>query len=67
VATRIGRLAGRPDLVHVGAIPYRPGEPMRVVADTTMLREGLGWAPRFDLDRGVADTIRWWEARVCQS
>jgi nucleoside-diphosphate-sugar epimerase len=64
LAMRVGRLLGRSDRVHLGAIPYRPGEPMRILADATTLRQGLGWAPRFDLDRGLAQTVRWWEARV---
>jgi len=63
LAIRIGRLLGKPDLVHLGTIPYRSGEPMRILADATMLRQRLGWAPRFDLDQGLAETVRWWQAR----
>lgn len=64
IATRIGRVLGKPELVRLGAIPYRPGEPMRITADATLLRGHLGWSPRFDLDRGLAETVRWWEAGV---
>lgn len=64
LAMRIGRLLGKPHLVHLGALPYRPDEPMRILADATTLRQRLGWVPRFDLDRGLAETIRWWETRV---
>lgn len=66
IAMRLGRMIGRPDLVHLGAIPYRPSDPMRIVADATLLRRHLGWAPKFDLDQGLADTVRWWrqQARV---
>lgn len=64
LATRLGRLLGRPELVRLGAIPYRPGDPMRVVADATMLRQDLGWTPQFDLDRGLAETVRWWQERA---
>ncbi len=67
LATRVGRLLGKPDLVHLGAIPYRPGEPMRIVADATTLHQGLGWVPQFDLDRGLAETVQWWHARVTQT
>lgn len=67
IAMRVGRLLGRPDLVRLGAIPYRPDEPMRILADATTLRQRLGWAPRFDLDQGLADTVRWWEARATAS
>lgn len=64
LATRLGRLIGRPELVHLGAIPYRPGDPMRILADATALRERLGWVPRFDLDRGLAETVRWWQEKA---
>lgn len=64
LATRVGRLLGKPHLVHLGAMPYRSYEPMRILADATMLRQDLGWIPRFDLDRGLSETVRWWEDRV---
>lgn len=67
VATRLGRLLGRPELVHLGAIPYRPSDPMRIVGDATTLRGGLGWAPRFDLERGLANTVRWWQEQIPQA
>ena len=63
IADRVGRLIGRPDLVRFGAIPYRPGEPAQLLGDATRLREEVGWAPRFDLDHGLAATVRWWESR----
>jgi nucleoside-diphosphate-sugar epimerase len=47
----------RPELLRVGALPHREGDPMHVLADATRLR-GLGWSPRFDLAAGVRDTVR---------
>ena len=67
LATRIGRLLGRPELVQLGAMPYRPDEPMRILADAATLRQRLGWTPRFDLDRGLADTVRWWKPECAWS
>lgn len=64
IATRVGRLVGKPELVRLGAIPYRPGEPMRILGDATILRERLGWTARYDLDRGLADTVRWWASKT---
>jgi nucleoside-diphosphate-sugar epimerase len=64
LATRMGELLQRPELVQLGAMPYRDGEPMRILGDATLLRQELGWTPRFDLDRGLAETIGWWAARV---
>ena len=63
IAAHIARLLGRPDLLHLGAMPYREGEPMHILADATTLRQRLSWAPAFDLDRGLAETVAWWQAR----
>jgi nucleoside-diphosphate-sugar epimerase len=62
VATQIGRLTGRPDLLRLGALPYREGEPMVIRAGTRRLRDEVGWKARFDLAGGLADTINWWKA-----
>ena len=56
VVEAIARLCGAEDRVRFGALPYRPNDPMHVCADVTRLA-GLGFAPRFDLERGLADTI----------
>ena len=64
IARRVADLAGRPDLLRLGAIPYRPDEPMRILGNATVLREQLGWSPRFDLDRGLAETVEWWRGQV---
>jgi nucleoside-diphosphate-sugar epimerase len=64
LTARVGRILGKPELVRLGAIPYRPNEPMCIVGDATMLRDLLRWSPRFDLDRGLAATLSWWETRV---
>jgi nucleoside-diphosphate-sugar epimerase len=60
----IGRQIGRPDLIRLGARPARPGDPDLVEADTTRLRETLGWSPRYNLETGVADTIAWWRDQL---
>ena len=63
VAQRIGQLMGKPDMVHLGALEYREGEPMHILGDATMLRRRLGWSPRFDLDSGLQQTIDWWRGQ----
>ncbi len=50
----IGRLAGRPDLIRLGALPDRPGETPSMVADTARLRAGVGFTERHDLEAGLA-------------
>ena len=60
LALRIGDLIGRRELVAVGALPARPGEPPRLVADVTRLGREVGFHPGADLAAGLAATIAWW-------
>lgn len=53
----IARLCDAEDRVRFGAMPYRPNDPMHVCADVTRLAS-VGFRPRFDLERGLADTLR---------
>ena len=53
----IARLCDAEDRVRFGAIPYRPSDPMHVCADVTRLAS-TGFRPRFDLERGLLDTLR---------
>lgn len=46
-----------------GALPYRSGEPMRLVADTSMLT-ALGWRSPMDLESGLTATIQE-ERKLC--
>ena len=55
----IGRLTGRPELLDLGAIPYAAGDPMAVAADVHRLAE-TGFAPRWTLEQGLAETVAWW-------
>jgi nucleoside-diphosphate-sugar epimerase len=59
----IAEAAGRPDLLRRGALPPRPGEPERLVADTRRLRGEVGFEPRISLEEGIADTVAWWRGR----
>lgn len=43
LAETIAGVVGRPDLLHMGALPDRPGEVPRMVADTTRLRREVGF------------------------
>jgi nucleoside-diphosphate-sugar epimerase len=62
LVTTMARLAGRPELVELGALPYRQGDPMVVCAVNERLR-ATGWEPRFTLETGLEDTIGWWRDR----
>jgi nucleoside-diphosphate-sugar epimerase len=60
VVERIGEITGRADLLRVGALATREGDPARISADVRRLRDDVGWRPRLDLDAGLRDTVEWW-------
>ncbi|WP_282119684.1 NAD-dependent epimerase/dehydratase family protein [Ruegeria atlantica] len=62
----IARQIGAEELVRLGAREARAGDPPLVEADTTRLREMLGWSPKFTLETGVADTIAWWRREIAK-
>ncbi len=64
VATRLGQLAGRPELIKLGALPDRPDEPRRIVADIGRLRDEVGFEAQFDLATGLRDALDYWASRV---
>ncbi len=57
----IADILGQRDLVRLGALPARAGEPPLLVADTRRLREEVGWSPTYDLEHGIRQTIEWWQ------
>ena len=58
VIEAIAHAAGRPDLLELGALPQRPGEPERLVADVTRLRDEVGFAPSISLQDGIEAVVR---------
>jgi len=60
LARQLGEAAGRPDLIRLGAIPDRPGDPPALVPDLTLMREKLGFQPQIDHQGGLRQTLSWW-------
>ena len=60
VAEGLGRLAGRSELVRLGALPSRPDDPPFLVASTARLRNEVGFAPKISFEEMLADAYRWW-------
>ncbi len=60
VAARIGVLMGKPELIALGALPQREGEPKMIVANTERLNQEFGFRPRESLESGLRRTIDWW-------
>jgi nucleoside-diphosphate-sugar epimerase len=61
VVSKIARAIGREDLLDIGALPTRAGEPAVIEGRNERLRGETGWRPRFGLDSGIDQTIAWWK------
>lgn len=60
VIAAIGAATGRADLLDIGALPPRPGEPDELVADIARLCDEVGFVPAIGLEQGVEATVAWW-------
>jgi nucleoside-diphosphate-sugar epimerase len=63
VATEIARQLHAEDRLKLGALPAPPGDPAVLEARVERLRREVGWRPRYDLVRGVAQAIEWWRSQ----
>jgi nucleoside-diphosphate-sugar epimerase len=63
IVTTVGRLMDRPDLILLGAIPARANDTPLVVGHNGRLCAALSWAPRYDLESGLQQTIDWWQSQ----
>jgi dTDP-glucose 4,6-dehydratase len=60
VAGRILETLGGPEsLLHF--VTDRPAHDRRYALDCTKLQTELGWEPHWDFDRGLSETIRWYQ------
>jgi len=50
-------LAGMPDLVRRGALPYRRGEIFRYVGDPSKLRKATAWEPTVSMEEGLRQLL----------
>lgn len=66
IIERLGAIAGRPELLHIGAIPPAPTDTALVVANVARLTNELQWRPRIGLDEGLASTLEWWRRQLRQ-
>jgi nucleoside-diphosphate-sugar epimerase len=61
---RVASSAGHPELVRLGELPPREGEPAELVADVGRLRKEVGWSPRMTLEQGIEQTVAWWREQL---
>ena len=64
VVHRIGELSGRRELLDIGALPTRPGDPDTLWPDVDKLASAVGWRPSRDLTAGLRETIAWWRSQM---
>jgi dTDP-glucose 4,6-dehydratase len=55
--------ASAPHARLVAHVDDRPGHDRRYAIDAARLRADTGWTPRVGLDRGLAETVRWYLTR----
>ena len=58
LARMLGELAGHPELIRLGVLPDRPGEPERLVPDLTRQARELGFTPNISLREGLEDALK---------
>jgi nucleoside-diphosphate-sugar epimerase len=65
VARVAARAAGGLELLELGALPARAGEPDVLLADTTLLRS-IGFTPNWTLDDAMDVTVAWWRDHLSE-
>ena len=60
ITERLGGL----DQIQFDALPTAKNDPDSLVPNTARLKDEVGWRPQFDLEKGLADTISWWEGKI---
>jgi nucleoside-diphosphate-sugar epimerase len=59
----LGRFGGHEDVIRFGELPDREWEPPFICGDASRLRGATGWAPAYELEAGLRQTLEWWTAR----
>jgi nucleoside-diphosphate-sugar epimerase len=56
----IWAMSGAQGDILAGALPYRPGEVMHLVADADRTTRLTGWRARVELEDGLRDMLSWY-------
>jgi nucleoside-diphosphate-sugar epimerase len=64
LANLIAQRAGGVDLLRVGALPDRDGDPASLLADVGRMRDELGFRPQIELGDGLDETVEFWRGRM---
>ena len=60
VMRMLSEMTDNSHLLQLGARPTPPGDPAELTATVNRLRGEVGFAPEFDLENGLRDTVSWW-------
>jgi UDP-glucuronate decarboxylase len=60
----IADIIGKRELLNMGAIASREGEPSFLCANVDRLMKEVGWRPRYKIYEGIEKTIHWWRNRL---
>ena len=60
----IARHLGREGLLRLGEIPVAPTDPPVIIADTSRLRDELGFKFPSTVAQRLAETVEWWRAQT---
>ncbi|MGA9098545.1 MAG: NAD(P)-dependent oxidoreductase, partial [Methanotrichaceae archaeon] len=55
------------DLIQLGVLPVPKDDPSLLVANVSRLENELNWHPKYDLDRGLEETINWWKNQLTEA
>jgi nucleoside-diphosphate-sugar epimerase len=66
VVSLVGDACARPELVRLGELPARPGDPDLLVADAARLRDEVGFTASWSLRDGIAETVAWWRGQLAR-
>ncbi len=60
LVTKIGERFGRGYLIQLNGIGVPSSDPPLLVAQNKRLKEEVHWNPRYSIEEGLDQTIRWW-------
>jgi len=59
LATAVSRETGRAELLQIGALPARAGDPARLVGNADALH-AMGWCGGLGVEEGLRRSVAWW-------
>jgi nucleoside-diphosphate-sugar epimerase len=63
LAGQIVKRTGGAELLRVGGLPDRDGDPPSLIADVGRMRDEMGFSPQIDLEDGLDATVEFWRER----